>query len=299
MSDISRLDARMLLSFAAVFEARSVTRAAERLNITQQGLSGILARLREVFGDPLFVRDAHGVIPTPRAETLYPRIKVVIDAMQDVIEAEGFDPFETRAVFSIAAADYALATILPPLIERLSVTAPNLRLAVESLRVETLAVQMRNGQTDLALTVPEFVPDNLHTMPLFSDRYLCAFRKQHPLANKQLTLEAFCNGEHLLVSPNRGEFRGPTDDALERAGHSRRVGLVVPSFLIALSLLESNDLISVLPERLLRTRQNSLLAVEPPVEIEPFQIVCVWPERLHTDPLNLWFRELLRSAATD
>ena len=295
MSDITKIDARLLLAFAAIFEARSVSRAADRLNITQQGLSGVLVRLRDLFNDPLFVREAHGVVPTPRAEAIYPKVRTVIEAMRDVVEADGFDPSEARSVFRIAAADYALATVLPPLIQGLREFAPNLKLAVEPLKIEALPVQMRNGQIDLALTVPEFVPDNLHTMTLFSDRYVCAFRKEHPLAGADLNLESFCNAEHLLVSPNRGEFRGATDDALDRAGCSRNVGMVVPSFLIALMLLENNDLIAVLPERLLRTRQSGLRLVEPPLNIAPFDIVCAWPERLATDPLNVWFRELLRT----
>lgn len=293
--DITRLDARLLRAFIATFEERNVTRAAARINLTQQGLSGMLARLREVFNDPLFVREAHGVVPTPRAEALYAKVKTVLDAMQALVEAEGFDPAETRSVFRVAAADYALSAVLPPLFEGIRNIAPKLKLAVEPLKIEDLGFQMRNGEIDLALTVPEFVPDTLRTESLFSDRYVCAFRKQHPLAGRKLTLEAFCSAEHLLVSPNRADFRGPTDDALARMGRSREVGLVVPGFLIALSLLENNDLIAALPERLLRMQQNSLHIVEPPLEIPPFEIVCVWPERLHTDPLNVWFRELLRA----
>lgn len=295
MSDIIKIDARLLLAFAAIFEVRNVSRAAERLNITQQGLSGVLVRLRDLFNDPLFIREAHGVVPTPRAEAIYPKVRTAIEAMQDVVEAEGFNPSETTSVFRIAAADYALATVLPPLIQELRTLAPKLKLAVEPLKIEALPVQMRNGQIDLALTVPEFVPENLHTMPLFSDRYLCAFREEHPLAGAEMSLASFCNADHLLVSPNRGEFRGTTDDALERVGRSRNVGLVVPSFLIAVMLLENNDLIAVLPERLLRTRRSRLHLVEPPLDIAPFDIVCAWPERLTTDPLNVWFRELLRA----
>ena len=299
MSDILKLDARLLLAFVAISEERSVTRAADRLNITQQGLSGVLARLRDLFDDPLFLREAHGVAPTPRAEALYPKVKAAIDRLQDVVEAEDFDPSKTQSVISIAAADYALAAVLPPLFQGLRGIAPDLKLAIEPLRIENLLVQMRNGQIDLALTVPEFVPDNLHTMMLFSDRYVCAYRKQHPLADKALTLEAFCSGEHLLVSPNRADFRGPVDEALARAGYSRKVGVVVPSFHIALSLLAQNDLIAVLPERLLRIKQDGLHIVEPPIEIAPFDIVCVWPDRLHTDLLNVWFREYLRVRVGD
>jgi len=299
MSDILKLDARLLLAFVAIAEERSVTRAAGRLNMTQQGLSGALARLRDLFSDPLFIRESHGVAPTPRAEALYPKVKVAIERLRDVVEAEDFDPSETQSVIRIAAADYALAAVLPPLFEALRGVAPNLRLAVEPLRIENLLVQMRNGQIDLALTVPEFVPDMPHSMTLFSDRYLCAFRKQHPLAGRALTLESFCSGEHLLVSPNRADFRGPVDEALAQVGYSRKVGVVVPSFHIALSLLAKNDLIAVLPERLLRTEQDGLHIFEPPIEIAPFDIICVWPERLHTDSLTVWFREYLRVRVGD
>ncbi len=299
MPDITNLDTRLLAAFVAISEERSVTRAAERMNITQQGLSGILARLRNQFDDPLFVRASRGVSPTPRAEALYPKIITALESLRNVMHDTALDPSRINTTFRIAAADYALSVVIQPLYERLRSVGPELKLAVVPLQIDMVADQMRNGQVDLTLTVPEFVPDNLYTSILFSDRYKCAFRKGHPLATQKLTLNAFCEAEHLLVAPNGQNLHGSTDIALAQIGRSRTVGVSVPNFLVAESLLQTTDLIALLPVRLLRNCSDRLFVTEPPIDIPPFDIVGVWPERVHTDPINKWFREFLRMLIGD
>lgn len=294
MSDIISLDPRLLLAFVAITEEGSVTRAAERMNLTQQGLSGVLARLRDQFDDPLFVRTVHGVIPTPRAEVLYPKIITALESLRNVMQEKTFDPSEIDMTFRIATSDYALSVVIHPLFERLRKLAPKLKLVVVPLQIKLLADQMRKSRLDLALTVPEFVPDNLYSSTLFTDRYKCAFRKGHPLATQKMTIKAFCEVEHLLVAPNGKNTRGPTDIALAQTGHSRSVAVAVPNFLVAESLLAVTDLLAMLPTRLLNNCKDKLFVTEPPIVIPSFDIVCVWPERVHSDPFNIWFREILR-----
>lgn len=299
MTDISGLDMRLLVTFLAIAEEKSVTRAAQRMNMTQQGVSGVLSRLRQQFDDPLFVRQAHGVTPTPRADALYPKVKSAVEGLHELLKTEAFEPAKLDMVFRIAANDYAQAVVVTPLFEHLKKVAPNLRLAIEPHKTEILPEQLRTGQLDLALTVSEFAPTNVHSKLLFSDRYMCAYRKGHALENQELSVEIFCRYEHLLVSPNRGDFQGPTDIALAGMGFSRSIGLVVPSFLIAIDVIEKSDLVAVLPTRLLKERQGNLRVVELPVEVPSFDMISVWPERVRTDPAHIWFRELLRIIAGD
>ena len=267
--------------------------------MTQQGLSGVLRRLRGIFADPLFVRGSHGVLPTPKAEALYPRVMAVIESLREVMEPETFDPLEVEATIRIAADDYALAVLIEPLFGKMRKVAPRLRLAIEPLRVDTLSDRLQSDQVDLALTVPEFVPDNLHTRILFADEYKCVVRKGHPTIDGDLTLDGFCQTEHLLVSPNRGDFRGATDDALVQIERARRISLVVPSFLVATAILESTDLIGVLPSRLVTGKTGTLQVLNPPLSITPFDIISVWHERLSSDALNIWFRDLLSVLVSD
>jgi DNA-binding transcriptional LysR family regulator len=299
MTDITNLDMRMLETFLAIAEESSVTKAAQRLNMTQQGVSGVLARLRDQFKDPLFVRQAHGVTPTPRARSLYPKIQSAVEGLRDLVRSETFEPAELETVYRVAANDYAQAVVVAPLFGHLKNVAPGLRLVIESRPAGSLSEQLRTGQLDLALTVPEFAPDNIHSSVLFSDRYMCVFRKGHPLASREMSVDAFCYYEHLLVSPNQGDLEGPTDVALARQGLSRTIGLVVPSFLIAVDVIEQSDLVAMLPTRLLKGRHDKLTIVEPPLEVPPFDIISVWPERVNADPHHIWFRELLRLIVGD
>lgn len=298
MHDISNLDTRLLSAFVAILEEGSVTRAAKRLAITQQGLSGILARLRSQFDDPLFVRIAHGVTPTPRAVALYPKVVAAIESLRNVMQEQAFEPSKIDTVFYVATSDYALSVIIQPLFKRLQNLAPNLRLAVVPLQIETLFEQMRLGQVDLALTVPEFVPDNLYTSTLFSDRYKCVFRKNHPIAAQKLTRELFCGAKHLLVAPNGKSQQSSVDITLAKTGHSRTISVSVPGFLVATSLLINTDLLALLPSRTLKNAPDQLQISEPPFEIPPFDIICAWPERVHADPVNVWFRQILGALIT-
>ncbi len=297
MSDITRLDTKLLVAFDAVMEERSVTRAAQRLNMTQQGLSGSLQRLRDLFGDPLFVREARGVSPTPRAEALAPRIKSVLANLESVLESQEFDPALAEGTIYVATADYALSTIVASLFQQFRLLAPKVRLAVRPLTSTTLSEQPHGDRVDLALTVHQFAPPNWFTHILFKERLLCAVRADHPLAGTKIDLDAFCSYEHLLVSPHKGDFTGVTDIALAQIDRTRRVGLVIPSFMVVGAILERTDLLVVLPERVLKNINSPLFIFPPPLELKRAEIIAIWPKRVHEDPLHSWFRQLCFDSA--
>jgi len=299
MSDVSRLTTTLMLAFDALMAERNVTRAALRIGLTQQGLSGQLRRMRELFGDPLFVRVAGGVAPTPRAEELHARVRQALASLGAVLETAAFEPARSRETIYLAASDYALAAVLPGLFRRVREAAPELRIAVHALHNATLGDDLRSRRIDLALTVPQFAPPTLLSRALFRERYLLAMRRGHPLARRPVTLDGFCAYEHLLVAPNRGDFHGPTDEALARLGRSRRVGVVLPSFAVARSLLESTDLLAILPSRTLADAGIGLKVVEPPLSIEGFELAAIWPDRIHADPLHRWFRGLCFAATAE
>lgn len=294
MVDSILLDPRLLVSFAAVFEERNISRAAERLGRTQQGTSGALARLREVFGDPLFVRNGYGVEPTPRAEELYPAILHAIRTLEQVLDTAPFRAETVAHSVRIAAADYALATALLPVIRELSSLAPLLDLQIETFHGHVAMPDLGYQGVDLIITVRQFLPPNLHAAALHEDRYVLAMRQGHPLAEALMSLDNFCAASHLLVAPNKGDRVGITDVALQRIGRSRRVSLVVPVFSLAPKILSETDLISVLPARLVSDHNDQIIGMPLPIDIEPFEVMAVWPDRVHQDPLHIWFRELLR-----
>lgn len=296
--DIARLDARLLLAFEALVLERNVTRAAERAGLTQQGMSGQLARLRALFGDPLFVRAKGGVLPTPRAEELAPAVRSALASLEQLVATETFDPAVFEGVVTIAATDYALVLILPALLGRLRLEAPGLRIVIRPADAATLEADIQDARIDIALIVPQFAPPGLHAKGLFEERYIGVARADHPaLKDGTMSLDTFCGHPHLLVSPFRGDALGPTDQALAAIGRKRTIGLVVPGFSVVGSLLEQSDLIAVLPERLIERMRHSLRTFETPIAIEGFRLDAVWPPRLHRSAMHRWLRSEIVKAA--
>ncbi len=291
--DVEALDVRLLQTFEALMIESSVTRAAARLGMTQQGLSGHLARLRDLFEDPLFVRAGAGVTPTPRAENLDPLIQGVLEKLRALLVPPIFEPAGLTGVVSLATTDYALVLLMPRLLQRLRVAAPQLRLAVRPLHSASLELEMRSRKIDLAVTVPQFVPGGLHARRLFREHYVGVVRPEHPLATGAIGLERFVAYPHLLVSPDKGDFSGATDAALAKVGRSRTVALVVPSFSVVAAILDTTDLVAVLPSRLLGQTRHKLHTFEPPVAVEGFDLHAYWPERLNHDAMHTWFRTLI------
>jgi DNA-binding transcriptional LysR family regulator len=291
--DVEALEVRLLQTFDALMIEHSVTRAAARLGMTQQGLSGQLSRLRDLFEDPLFVRAGAGVVPTPRAESLYPLVQGALEKLRALLVPPTFDPARFVGVISLATTDYALVLLLPKLLRRLRTEAPHLRLAVRPVSSASLELEMRNRKIDLALTIPQFVPAGLHSRRLFRERYVGVVRQKHPLAKGNVDVQRFVAFPHLLVSPDKGDFNGPTDAALDKIGLKRNIALVVPSFSVVAAIIDTTDLVAVLPSRLLDQTRRKLHAFEPPVAVEGFDLHAYWPERLNIDAMHKWFRRLI------
>jgi DNA-binding transcriptional LysR family regulator len=288
--DIHALDVSLLTALEALLEERSVTRAAARLGVTQQGLSGRLARLRGVFGDPLFVRDGAGVAPTPAAEALRPLAVAALMNLRALVERGPFAPELFEGVVTLATSDYAAALALPRLMAKFRSASPGLRLAVRTLQSATLRADMRDGRIDLAMTTPAFAPEGLRSKRLFRERYVGAARVGHEIFDGPIDVARFCAFAHLLISPDRGDFQGATDIALASVGARRVVGLVVPTFSVAPAILAGCDLIAVVPERMILGLEATIRAFPTPIPVEGFDLVAYWPERLHRDPAHRWFR---------
>lgn len=296
--DIRHLDLNLLKTLDALLDERSVTRAAERLSLTQPAVSGMLTRLRESFDDPLFVRAQRGIVPTLRAEQLAAPVKQLLGDIEHLLRPQAFDPATADLTVSIASTDYALRAVVVPLLSVLRAQAPNIRVAVQPVDAQQLPGQLERGEIDLALVTPDSTAPGLHTAALFEERYVCVMRADHPDAKrKTLALERFCALDHALVSPAGGAFHGVTDQALARIGKSRRVTVSVTSFLVLPEILRNSDLIAVVPRRL-ALHAEGLVMREPPVEIPGFSKTVAWHERTHHDAGQRWVRALLIDLVT-
>ncbi|ORM72664.1 transcriptional regulator [Pantoea deleyi] len=291
-SDISGLDLNLLKALDALLDEGSVTRAARRLSLTQPAVSGMLTRLRDYFDDPLFVRSSHGMVPTRRATELAGPVKNILTDIAVLVRSPDFDPETAEMVYSIAATDYALSAVVVPLIARLKKQAPLIRIAVRPVDDERMHQQLSCGELDLALVTPQTTPGDLHARALFEEEYVCVAGRHHPLAaaTAKMTLEQFCEQEHILVS-TEGRFAGVTDEVLAQRGRERRVGVSVNSFLVVPDILRVTEMMAVVPARLVPMDSN--LAVIPlPVAIPGFTKSMAWHERTHRDPAHQWIRAL-------
>ncbi|MBS0883356.1 LysR family transcriptional regulator [Pantoea sp. JGM49] len=296
-TDIRNLDLNLLKALDALLDERSVTRAAERLALTQPAVSGMLTRLRECFDDPLFTRAQRGVVPTMRALELAQPVKAILAEVSELLQPKAFDAATAEMTIKIAATDYALRAVIVPFMAALRVQAPGIRVAVLPVNNEQLSAQFERGDIDIALITPDSAPTDLHARSLYDEEYVCLMREDHPLsAQAGLTLDSFCAQDHALVSYVGGNFKGVTDEALAAVGRSRRVTLSVCSFLVLPEILRVSDLISVVPRRLTHDL-SGLKVLPPPLAIKGFNKIVVWHERTHRDAGHRWLRELLFSTA--
>lgn len=293
---LRRLDMNLLLTLDVLLAERNVTRAAQRLHLSQPSVSVQLARLRDFLGDPLLLPGPRGMRPTARAESLREPLREALQALERAVApAEPFDPGRADNTWRIAAFDYAESTIVLPALARLRAEAPGTRLAVLQSTPTLLARQAEQGEIDLAFHITEGAPQGLHRRPLFTERYVLVGRAGHPRLKRRPTLAQFCRLEHVMMSPSGGGFEGVTDEALARRGLSRRVVLSVPHFLFLVSVLANTDLVAMLPSRLVRGN-DALTVVEPPIEVEGFEMSMLWHERLHRDPAQRWLREFIAAS---
>ncbi|CAM3712918.1 HTH-type transcriptional activator NahR [Pseudomonas reidholzensis] len=292
-TDIRHLDLNLLKALDALLDERSVTRAAQRLALTQPAVSGMLNRLRESFDDPLFVRGQRGITPTLRAEQLAIPVKRLLADIEGLLKPSEFDPSTAQLTVTLASTDYALQAVVAPFLAALRLRAPNVRVCVLPVDEQALPAQMERGDVDLALLTPQTVAAGLQSAFLFDEAYVCLLRADHADASGQaISLERFCALDHALVSPSGGAFRGVTDDALARIGRTRRVTLSLSSFLVLPQILMTSDLIAVVPSRLAQQR-DGLRVLQPPIEIPGFSKTLAWHERTERDPAHRWIRALL------
>ncbi|MBS0449367.1 MAG: LysR family transcriptional regulator [Proteobacteria bacterium] len=292
MFDLTRkFDLNLVRVFIAIFETRSVTQAAERLDLTQPTISHALSRLRELYSDRLFTRGPAGLIPSSLCERLYEQLNVALSTIEATLEArEGFKAADSTRRFRIAVSDIGALFFVPPLLQRFRAEAP--RVQVEFVQLsESLPEDLATGTLDLAIgNLPNLQTHSRHAF-LFSERYVCLVSADHPAAGKKLTLGEFVQGRHLMVtSPSSGHAL--IDGALAQKGVRRTVVALVPQFSVLPSLVQDSDLMVTLPERVARlfAVQGRLAVLDLPVDIPAFNVQAHWHARSDNSPAQTWLR---------
>lgn len=295
--DAKNLDLNLLLSLEALLAERSVTRAAARLGLSQPALSARLARLRDLFGDPLLLPAQRGLTPTARALELEAPLREALDGLRGVVAKQSkFDPMRSRMTVSISASDYVHYVALLPFVLALRRAAPLIRVALRPLDRPRVGNQMAAAEVDLVLMMPGSANEELRSRVLFQERYVCIARADHPKIRRRLTLDEFCALEHVVVSPQGGGFVGPTDRVLAANGRERKVVLSAAHFLFVPEIVARSDLLALVPARMVREPGSRIRVFEPPIGVEGFQIAMFWHDKTHAHPRHRWIREQLASS---
>ena len=290
--NVAELDLNLLRVFDAVLRTRSVTAAAGQLRLTQPAVSNALARLRAAFGDPLFLRAAQSMEPTPFARELAEPVRQALALLDAALaHGPGFDPASSTRLFRFYMSDLGQIEFLPPLVERLRATAPRLRLEAVALEPSAIADALAAGALDLAMGFLPGLGPPIRRRALFRDPYVCLVRAGHPV--RSLTRRAFLESSHAVVS-YRGGHR-IVEEAMERAGAAARIVLRVPHFTVVPMVLERTDLILTLPARVARVYESrgQFRSLPLPLAIAPAEVALHWHERFDADPGNRWLREQL------
>ncbi|MCZ8315305.1 LysR family transcriptional regulator [Phreatobacter sp.] len=297
-TELRRLDLTLLLVFLGLLRLRKAAGVATELGLTQSAVSQSLRRLRDVFGDDLFLRRPHGMEPTAVALALEPAVRSAVDALRGALgAARTFDPAAAAGIVRIAALDAAQSVVVPPLARRLAREAPGLRLSVLPLARGEAVAALAEGRVDLSVGFIWDRPDMISAELLYEEGYRVAGRPEALPDAPRVSLDAYCTADHVLISPG-GDMRGVIDDHLEALGRSRRVTLALPAFLPALAAVAASGALVTLPARVAEAFAGGfgLVTAAAPVEVRRFPVSVFWHRRNDADARTLWLRRQLAAA---
>ncbi len=296
-----RYDLNLLPVFVALMEERNVTRAAERLGITQPALSNALGRLRDMLRDPLFIRERYGMKPTQVAEQLAPAISAALSGIDDLIrDQQDFDPARATRLFTIAPNSYVEYVLMPEIIARLRAEAPGIRLRLIPFGTDPAEAGAMSGTTDMVLGRMVDPPDNLVVQLLMEDGLACMVRADHPDIADRMSREQFEHLKHVNVLPP-GQLRAGLFQVMDQHGLKREVAVSATHFLAVPEMVAATDYCATLPIRISHrlARDPRLKVVPAPVDFGTFPVQLAWHVRYRHDPAHRWLRALIADVARD
>ncbi|CAD6513523.1 PCP degradation transcriptional activation protein [Paraburkholderia sabiae] len=298
-NDFRHFDLNLLLTFRALFEERSVTRAAQRLFLGQPAVSGALKRLREAFGDELFVRTSRGIAPTARALELARQIEPFLQTLHQVLtQPSVFDPASAQRVFRIGLSDSLEVLITPEIMDRLSTRAPNVKLIARPTDSTRASAMLDDGEIELAVGVfPECVQWQ-RQRALFEWRFVSVFNPRLvKTRRKRLSMEEFLRYRHVLTSFSGG-LHGFVDERLELEGLKRNVVFSSASFATSPFIVRRTPAIATVPDFIGRVWRDALgLAMSPlPFDVPAYEVSLMWSAARDQDPGLAWLADIFAEA---
>jgi DNA-binding transcriptional LysR family regulator len=297
--DLRGIDLNLLVLLDALIEHRNVTWAADVMHMSQPAMSRALARLRKLINDPILVRGGDRLKPTQKGIALQPKLKRLLNDITHLVSDASFSPEQLTGCITLAATDHEMIIFLPKLMTLIAQAAPQLDVTVMPL-FNIAPEYLHNGSIDLAFGVAQAnLPSHLCQEPLYEETYITLMRRQHPAGNC-LSLEQFSALNHVQVTATGNSGGSAVDTALDKLGLHRRIVLQLPSFITALAVVATSDLVVTLPASIAKRYaiQHHLMAIATPIDCPPIIHISIWSGVRDADPANQWLRKLVRKAAS-
>lgn len=306
--DIKQIDLNLLIVLKVLLEESSVTKASQKLNLSQSATSHALKRLRKIFNDPLLERSSSGMLATPRALALQLSLENILFDIEKLVTEPIFIPELARGTIRIAASDYATTVILPSVLRELSLKNPYLDIECYDWHPETLD-RLKSGEFDLCLGIVDL--DTTHEFGyehLFTEDFVSIVRVEHPIIKKGITLESYIAWPHVLITITgspinsiKKSSKSHVDRILEELGVERRVRLKLPHFLSAALIVGQTDMILTLPRRiaLIFASIAKITIFDPPIDLGQYDYMQIWSKKSDHIPFQMWLRDLIRIQTQD
>ncbi|WDE12720.1 LysR family transcriptional regulator [Thalassomonas haliotis] len=297
---IQQVDFKLLQCLQSLLKYNNVSLAADDMNMTQPAMSRALAKLREIFNDPLFVRTGSGMEPTARALSLIQALEATLDQLNQLLASESFIPALCQRNFRLHMSSYISQAHLPDIARAFYRAAPQAQLEIIDLKEKSLLSESAQN-IDIAICSQAMkIPEYFHQSVAGNESMLCYMAQSHPLSDKPLTLDNYLSYPHIVVSLGGGP-KIPIENQLAKQGRARKIGLRVPHYLGALEVMSKTDMLfsstSFVPERF--SQQFRIMAKPLPFAVDSLEYVIVWPPTVHKDPAHLWMRNLCTNIIRD
>ncbi|NVO15067.1 MAG: LysR family transcriptional regulator [Rhodoplanes sp.] len=302
--NLKSVDLNLLVAFDALVSERNVTRAADKLGVTQSALSHALRRLRATFSDPLLTRGPNGMEPTDLALELVQPIRAVLSEVHSIMTTRvAFDPATTTRTFSLSMSDAMSIEVLPAIVRRLRKSAPNVDLVVTTAGPRSTCSRIVDDEVDLAVGVFPERPSDICSRELFRDTIVCVADRHHPkLRRGRMDETSYLACPHVTVAPNL-DSGVQIDDIMAAMGLDRRVMATVSHYIAVPGLVRGTDLVAHTRRRLIGLLRDSadLVAfpIPVPVRVPDLSFVQMWHRRYDRDSGHRWLRDLVRAAIAE
>lgn len=294
--NIKKINLNLLVSFNSLITECSVSNAAKKCHVTQAAMSNTLHQLRELFNDPLFIRESKGIKPTPKALSLHGKIRDALASIEDVFTEEFFDPKLSKREFHLALSEHGENLLLPHLYKYISTFAPSIKLRISPYRESINDIERLSTEIDIAIGSDYGISPQVYSEKLMLENGIIIMNKRHIYANKLMTMKSYLSLKHIAVTYNAGSSISYIDASLKKLHHSRNVIMYLTNIRTAVELVRNSDLVGTFPKALTLSliKKDDFVIKKMPFHIDDYRISLLYHKRYSTEPAHAWLVSVIK-----